>query len=96
MKYVNFDNSELARSDLKYEGSNFNDINFDIVLKKRLRQKLISLLNEGNEVIEPKKFVLDCKHTVIKIMDKDEKDKPLKTDQEILESHMGKPNSQGF
>ena len=93
MKYIHFDNSEMIRSDLKYEGSNFNDINFNIVLKKKLRQKLINLLNEGNEVIEPKKFVLDCKHTVIKIMDKVEEDDLIRTDEEIFESHI---NCKGF
>ena len=44
MKSIHFDKSELLKSDLEYEGRNFNDINFEINLKKKLKEKLISLL----------------------------------------------------
>jgi hypothetical protein len=44
MDEIHFDKSEILRSELEYEGKNFNDINFEIKLKKQMREKLISLL----------------------------------------------------
>jgi hypothetical protein len=38
-----------------------------------MQEKLVGLLNNGeDEPLNPKKFVLDCKHTVIKVLE-DEK-----------------------
>ena len=63
---------QLVKSDLEYEGKYFNDINFEIKMKKHLREKLVHLLqNDEGEKISPRKFILDCKHTVIKVMKKE-------------------------
>ena len=91
MENIHFDKSELMRSELEYEGRSFNDINFEIKLKKQLQDKLIGLLaNENTGEISPKKFVLDCKHTVIKVMKKDEENSKdaLKQDENLIDNLM--------
>ena len=86
MNSLNFDKSELLKSDLEYEGRNFNDINFEIKLKKKLQDKIIDLLQmESDEIISPKKFVLDCKHTVIKVLNpNDKQESDLKKDEKVV------------
>ena len=91
MENIRFDKSELIRSDLEYEGKNFNDINFEVHFKKKLREKLISLLQgDEEEKLSPRKFVLDCKHNVIKVMHQDSEDhkSDLKEDENLVDGLM--------
>lgn len=91
MDEIHFDKSEILRSELEYEGKNFNDINFEIKLKKQMREKLISLLqNEDSDEISPKKFILDCKHTVIKVLKQEDENKKdeVKKDESLIDNLM--------